>query len=377
MKDKLKEFVRSRLLNNDDFRKTWKKANPFVGGPYEFEYEGESDFKVAIAYDHAHYHRYYISACIDLKISFQVVDLLSDHWLAHFESNDFVGLLIWPHLNSFKLKEIQDERLMLLAKYTNVKTYPDAEGIFLLDNKRRVRDWLYANNFKPPTTWCFSSREEAMEFLEHADYPIVHKSVQGSVSRGVEIVKTKARAQSIVKRCFSSGIYPYRMDRRNVQWDFVMFQEYLEGCREKRIIVVGDSYFSIEKLRGIDDYMSGSGYMQWGENEQELFLYSSKIMEKGNFRNMNVDFFIDNKGDFYVNELHALFHGPRITDENRKGRYLRNNGTDTWQFEAGNFYRNYTTNLRILDFLKSNGITYEEWSWLAKDVFFEINGLRM
>lgn len=377
MKEKLREFVRSRLLNNDDFRKTWKKANPFVGGPYELEFKGESDFTVAIAFDHAHYHRYFISACLDLKISFKVIDLLGNDWLSHFENERFVGILIWPHLNSFKLKEILDERLILLANHTKIRTYPDAEGIFLLDNKRRVRDWLYANDFRSPITWCFSDREEAMDFVEQASYPIVHKSVQGSVSRGVEIIKNKDRARAIVKKCFSSGIYPYRMDRRNIQWDFIMFQEYLEGCQEKRIIIVGDSYFSIEKLRGVDDYMSGSGYMQWGQNEEELFLYSSRIMKKGNFRNMNVDFFIDNKGDFYVNELHALFHGPRITDENRKGRYLRTAGANTWQFEAGNYYRNYTTNLRVLDFLASIGIDYQEWSWLSKDVFFEINGLRM
>ncbi len=377
MKERLKEFVRSRLLDNNDFRKSWKKANPFVGGPYEFEFIGSSEFKVAIAFDHAHYHRYFISACLDLNISFKVVDLLGDDWLSSFERETFVGLLIWPHLNSNKLKEILDERLMLLEKYTKIKMYPEAEGIYLLDNKRRVRDWLYVNNFKIPQTWCFTDREKALEFIDNVELPIVHKSVQGSVSRGVEIIKKRSRARSIIKRCFTSGIYPYRMDRRNIQWDFVMFQEYLEDCKEKRIIVVGESFFSIEKLKGNDDYMSGSGYMRWGENEEELFLYSSHIMERGNFRNMNVDFLIDQKGNFYVNELHSLFHGPRITDENRKGRYIRDKGNNSWKFEPGNYYRNYTTNLRVIDFLKSIGIDYTDKSWLSKDVFFEVNGLRM
>ncbi len=376
-KSTIKEKIRSEIFNNYHFRNAWKMANPFVGTDKEWEGKGKSDFILGIAYDPAHYHRYFIAACIDLGISYKVVDLLRDDWIDVISKSGIKGLMIWPHINSQVLKEILDERILLLERDMKFPVYPDSTSIGLLDNKRRVRDWLLANNFEPPKTWCFSEKEQAMDFVSNFDFPLVFKTTKGSVSRGVEIVKSKSRAEKLISKCFGKGIHPYRMDSRNKQWDFILFQEYLHNCYEKRMIRVGDSFFSIAKVRGDDPFHSGSGFMEWGEKEDSLLNQTKQITDKGNFRCMNVDFLVDESGKTYVNELHALFHGPRIPESQLKGRYLFSQSGD-WDFEPGNFYRNYTTNLRVLDFISSIGLRFEEdQRWKSLPVFYEIDGRRM
>lgn len=376
--NKIKEAIRSRIYTNDHFRLQWKKDNPFAGTDKEWAYNAGTYFTLGIVYDPAHYHSYYIAACIDLQISYKVVDILKDNWIEEINNSDCAGFMIWPHINSQVLKEILDERTYLMSRYLSKSVYPDPESIALLDNKRRVRDWLLVNNFSPPKTWCFSEKSEAIQFINNTTYPIVFKTIKGSVSRGVEIIRNKKRALQLVNVCFGAGMHPYRMDRRNNQWDFILFQEYLENCEEKRLIRIGESYFSIEKIRGTSNYHSGSGLMKWSEMNEYYLNKTKELTDLGNFSCMNVDFLIDKDGKDYINELHPLFHGPRILDKTNQGRYLFDKKIKTWEFEEGNYYRNYTTNCRVLDFIKKLGLDYvDDKNWLSKDVFYEINGRRM
>ncbi len=374
----IKEFIRSKIYNNDDFRVQWAKSNPFVGTENEYSYQGKTDFTLGIIYDPAHYHRYFMAACQDLRISYKIVDILKDSWIEEIEKSNCEGFMVWPHLNSFVLKEIIDERIFLINKYLKIPVYPNLEAISILDNKRRVRDWLLANKFTPPKTWCFTEKKEALEFIDKTTYPIVFKTVKGSVSHGVSIILNKAKAKKLVHQCFGKGVYPFRMDRRNVQWDFILFQEYLEDCDEKRVIRIGSNYFIIDKVRGNSKYHSGSGYMKWGEQDDYFLNKTKEITDKGGFTCMNVDFLVDKKGNAYVNELHALFHGPKIEDRSNIGMYLLDELSNKWIKREGNHYRNYTTNYRVLDFVNQIGLSYtDNENWLEKDVFYEINGIKM
>jgi len=373
-----KEFLRSRIYNNDHFRKQWADTNPFIGTDKEFNYNGTTEFKLGLIYDPAQYHKYWIAACLDLGISYQVVDILKDNWIEELKNSGCAGFLIWPHINSMVLKDIMDERVFLLEKYVGIKVYPGAEAIALLDNKRRVRDWLLAAGFKIPKTWCFAQKEDALNWAETIQFPVIYKTIKGSVSRGVEIIKTKEQAVQLINQCFGRGVYPYRMDRRNNQWDFILFQQYLHECDEVRLIRIGDDFIHIDKVRNIDPFHSGSGKMKWPERNEYLLNLTKEITDKGGFRCMNVDYLKDQEGNYYVNEMHALFHGPRIPESPNMGKYHQDPSSGNWEFTPGHFYRNYTSNLRVLDLVKQLGLPYADTGdWLKKDVFYEINGRSM
>lgn len=374
----VKDNLRSNLISNDYYRKQWESQNPFKDNKHGANYNGDTEFKLGIVFDPAHYHRYFMASCRELGVSYEIIDILKDDWVNIVEKSNIKGLLVWPHLNSEPIKTGMDERLFLIQKYLKIPVYPDVEAVSILDNKRRVRDWLIANKFKVPKTWCFFDKMDAVDFVNKVDFPIVYKTIKGSVSNGVEIIKNKSRALKLINHCFGKGVHPYRMDKRNKQWDFILFQEYLEDCYEKRLIRIGDDYFAIDKVRGTTEYHSGSGLMKWMEDPTFFLNLTKKITEVGNFRCINVDFLIDKNENYYVNELHALFHGPIILNSEFKGKYNFNKETDKWEFTKGNFYRNYTTNLRVLDFIETLKLNYTiKNDWLEKPIFYELNGIKM
>lgn len=345
----------------------WAAENPYTGSDKEWSYKGTSKNTIGIVYDPAHYHRYYISACIDMNVSYKVLDIRRDDWINEVKNSGCDAVVIWPLISSIVLKEMVDERLRIIENDLKIKVYPPPAEVWLLDNKRRVRDWLKANGFDIPVTWCFFTREEAEEFAGNAKYPVVFKTVRGSVSHGVIICKDKSEAKILIKDCFGKGVVPERSDPRNRQWDFAMFQEYLHGVEEKRMIKIGNSYICIDKVK-VGDFHSGSGYMKWGDPGKDFLDLTKKVTDKGNFESMNVDFFIAKDGRVLVNELHTLFHGPVIPDSDLKGRYLYDNGK--WKFEPGNYYRNYCCNLRIQNLLAELGEDKADFkSWLSLPAF--------
>jgi len=363
----LRKIARSILPVNRYNKFLWAEENPYIGSDKEWSYKGNTENTLGIIYDPAHYHKYYMTACIDMNTSFKVIDIRKHNWIDDLKDAGCSGILVWPLISNIVLKEMTDERLRLMEDM-ELKVYPSSSEVWLLDNKRRVSDWLKLNDFDQPKTHCFFLEEEALTFAEVADYPLVMKTIRGSVSHGVMILQNKQQAVKVIKKSFRKGIIPERSDPRNSQWDFVMFQEYLPNVEEKRMIRIGESYICIDKVR-VGDFHSGSGYMKWGDPGDIFLPLTKEITDKGKFNSMNVDFFIAKDGRILVNELHTLFHGPKIPDSPQKGRYIINNSK--WKFESGNYYRNYCCNLRVLNLLKmlNEKRMPEDQSWLKLPSF--------
>lgn len=366
----LRKAARVILPVNRYNRYLWAEENPYIGTDNEWAFTGNSKNTLGIIFDPAHYHKYYMSACIDLGISYEVIDIRKNDWLDEVKRSGCNGILVWPLITNIVLKEMTDERLKLIEEELNINVYPPAREVWLLDNKRKVSDWLKVNNFDQPETNCFFIEEEAINFANNVSYPIVFKTVRGSVSHGVKILNNKSEAIKLIKKCFTKGIVQERSDPRNFQWDFVLFQEYLPDVEEKRMIRIGESFICIDKVK-VGDFHSGSGYMKWGDPVDNFLGMTKDITDKGNFMSMNVDFFIARDGRILVNELHTLFHGPKIPDSELKGRYIYDNTKHTWTFEAGNYYRNYCCNLRVLHLMKMLGeeVPEDTGPWLQRPAF--------
>lgn len=364
----IRNKVKKQMIMTEYNDQIFAEFNPYVGTDKEWEHNAGSEVTLGIIFDPAHYHRYYQSACIDLGVSYKVIDIRGPEWVNQIKNSGCSAFMVWPSLTTSVLKEMIDERLQWIQEMGYL-TYPDPKAVYILDNKRRVKDWLTIHGFETPGTWSFYKKDEALDFVEKCDIPIVFKSIKEGVSRGVVICREREQARALVHKCFKNGFVPKRTDPRNRQWDFILFQEYLPNVDERRMIRIGDSYLAIDKvMKG--DHHSGSGTMLWAKPERVFLDKTREITEKGNFTSMNVDFFIAEDGRILVNELHAMFHGPEIDDAPDKGRYLYNSETDEWEFEAGNFYRNYCCNLRVMDALNKIKFSYQDKKeWLEKPVF--------
>src|SRR5699024_683835 len=113
-----------------------------------------------------------------------------------------------------------------------------------------------------------------------------------------------------------------------------------------------DSYFAHKKLANSKGLHSGSGLANYETPPKKVLDFIKYVCDKGLFRSMNVDFFEDINGNFYVNELQTIF-GSKIKPyqmcvDGKPGRYLFKNGT--WNFEEGMFNQNNSYNLRVKDF---------------------------
>lgn len=341
----------------------WKSENPYVGSDKEWEYKGKSRNTIGIIYDPAHYHKFYMAACLDMDISYKVLDIRVTNWIDLIKKSECDAIVCWASVSTMTLKEMTDERLKFIDEDMNMKIYPTAFEVWLYENKRRVRDWLMINNFDIPETWCFYTEDEAYDFLDKAPFPVVFKTALGSASHGVEICRKKHEAIKLVKKCFGEGVTAERTDPRNKQLDFIMFQEYLSKVEEKRMIRIGDTYACIDKIQK-GDFHSGSGIQRWGKPTNDLLELTKAITDKGKFKCMDVDFFVTPDGRSMVNELQTFFYGnyPVIPDSDLRGAYKFE--VSEWKFMPGNFNRNSYCNLRLeklLSELNEDKVELSKW----------------
>jgi len=199
----------------------WAQENPYVGTDKEWRFKGKSKNKLSIIFDPAHYHKYYMTACLDLDISYEVIDIRKNDWLEEIKISGCNGILVWPLIANIVLKEMTDERLRLIEEELNIYVYPPSREVWLLDNKRRVSDWLRANNFDQPETHCFFIEEEAIEFVNETIYPVVFKTIRGSVSHGVMILKNKNEALRIIKKGLQKELF--RKEVTRVTFNGILF----------------------------------------------------------------------------------------------------------------------------------------------------------
>lgn len=118
------------------------------------------------------------------------------------------------------------QRLTMIQDQAQVDVYENKSEQF-----RRWGHWM-------PDTWRFTCRDEAIQFLQYADYPIVSKADSGASSVNVRILATRKEAIAHVCEIFEHGI---RMQRGHVQRDYVLLQRCIQHKITHRVNIVGRS----------------------------------------------------------------------------------------------------------------------------------------
>jgi hypothetical protein len=138
-------------------------------------------------------------------------------------------------------------------------------------------------------------------------------------------------------------------DARDGEWGNVLFQEFLPGVSEWRMIRIGDSYFGHQKLKQ-GEFHSGSGKVGWYDPPIVLLDFVRNLTDKAGFTAMNIDVFHTPDGRYLVNEFQSHFAAQiesQMYINGKPGRYLYNYVAAEWQFEEGVFCRNSCCDLRV------------------------------
>lgn len=310
-------------------------------------------------------HESYVDACKELKVDYEIIDLSKSTWIEEIQNNDFAGFLCRPPCVIQEQKCIYDEKIYFINKILKYPIYPSFDELFIYENKRNMSYWLKINKFSHPETNVFSDKNEAIEYVKTADYPLVFKSNIGASAKGVDIVNTKKEALKIIRKSFGKRNpiltigYTRFLKKRGIsiplfgiqQKHYVIIQKFHKIKWEWRIIKIGESYFGHQKLlKG--NFASGSDSVGWVEPPKHLLILVKKLCETGNFYSMAVDIFETVKGEFLINEIQSIFGSYlpyQMKINNIKGRYLFKN--NDFVFEEGEFNKYSSQLLRVKHFL--------------------------
>jgi glutathione synthase/RimK-type ligase-like ATP-grasp enzyme len=274
-------------------------------------------------------------------------------------------------------KKMYDEKIYIIEKHLRIPVYPSYNEILLHENKKLLAYFLEVNNIPHPNTFVSYNREEVESYLSNTSYPIVAKTSLGATGSGVKIIRSHCEALEYTNKSFGNGISrrfgpnkktgtpadwflktiktpsyflkkmeQYRQRARDVQYGYVIFQEYIIHEYEWRCVKIGESYFAYKKLKE-DGMASGSKKFEYGPPPLELLDFTRELCRDHNFRFMAIDLFHINTS-ILVNELQTVFghKNPYICRVDDKiGRYIFNN--ERWIFEEGNFNSNESYDLRL------------------------------
>lgn len=316
----------------------------------------------------------YVKACEHIKVEYELVDIVCKDWLENViqARQRIAGMLVGPPCEVVEQYDIYMERLYFIVHELDIPIYPGYNSLKLYENKRYCTAWLNHHGYQAPKTYVLADKKEAFSLLDNINYPVVIKAGIGAGSSAVHIVKSKFRAKMIawqvfgLNRFFTIGYVSWAWYKKtkipfkfpmigNTLKHYLIVQEYIPLKWEWRIIKIGDSLFGHKKLlKGL--YASGSLEKGWEAPPVELLDLIRNVCDKGGFESMAMDVFEAVDGQFYINELQAMFgsrHDSQMYIDGVPGRYVYKNGG--YVFEKGYFNQFGSCLLRVEHFLNILG----------------------
>ena len=92
-----------------------------------------------------------------------------------------------------------------VAEQMGLPGYDSYETTLLLHNKDRFKEYAKRHNITSPMSMAFSNEENALEYAETADYPIIIKPTDCSAGNGISKVNNKESALSAIKYAFNKS----------------------------------------------------------------------------------------------------------------------------------------------------------------------------
>lgn len=232
------------------------------------------------------------------------------------------------------------EKTLPLYDLPHLRLFPGPLALRLYESKRELAYFLAINGIAHPKTRIFYTEDEALAFARDCPLPQVFKTSTGSAGTGVEILRSRSALVALIRQMFRRHYLKRALpDPRDLDYGYVLLQEFIAPLREFRVIKVGRSWFGFEKLpearRGL---RSGSGRFDWTPPGPELLEFCADLAARFGFSTLSFDIFQTEDGRFLVNELQAWFgssHPAQLYHQGVAGRYLRAGGA--WVFQPGAF----------------------------------------
>lgn len=250
--------------------------------------------------------------------------------------------LMW-HYGQSHPKDILIARQILFAvEHAGIRVFPDFRTAWHFDDKVAQKYLFEALDIPAVPAHVFVDWEEALAWVDRADFPKVFKLRRGAGSAGVRLVNSRAQARRLIKRAFGRGlpiydpwdnlkeriykvrlgqlppneivkgltrfIYPPRYSRiLGRERGYIYFQDYMphNDC-DIRIIVIGGRAFAIRRLVRPGDFRaSGSGRITYQRDDfdERCVQLAFESAEKLGGDCVALDFVFDETGQPWILEV--------------------------------------------------------------------------
>lgn len=184
---------------------------------------------------------------------------------------------IRPHADPKRLLANRDdyalmaEHLTMIQDWTQVELYEDKSAQFW-----RWREWM-------PDTWRFSTKGEALGFVERSEYPLVSKADVGASSRNVRILNSKAEAAAHVHEVFGKGIEVDHCSggAKSKQRGYVLLQRFIPHSVTWRVNAIGRTRAIFRRFNYPDRPVAQTGnvepVMTLSEETESLLAYANQF----------------------------------------------------------------------------------------------------
>ncbi len=309
-------------------------------------------------------------------VEYDVIDISSHDWLEKCQKKSYSLFLLRAPGHTNSIKQMFDERIIILASVLKKPIYPPLSEILIYENKKFLSYWLKAMEIPFPRTDVFYDKQDANGYINHIKFPVIAKVNIGSSGKGVSIIRSSYEAKRYVRKAFSKGIRPYigpnirtaslfrklknafnkkglikkRMKSYKAIYrepqKYVIFQEFVAHDYEWRAVVIGDSYFAHKKI--VDGFKASGSLQKDYENPSlKLLDFVRDLCRKGTIVSASIDLF-ETKDGFLVNEIQTFFGQSdsfQMKVDGVIGRYRY--VSDKWVFEPGDFASNQCYDLRL------------------------------
>lgn len=160
---------------------------------------------VGIVKDHdpLPYYTKYERFCQASHIPYRFVDIHSSRWMEEARSCD---CLVWRPLECpWDLAELR-RKFFFMKEHLGIPTFPSLSDTMIYGDKELQSEVLLDNGFRHPKTFITHDYQEAMEWVETAAFPLIHKIFPSSSSQGVTLIPDRRKARSLIRKAFGPGL---------------------------------------------------------------------------------------------------------------------------------------------------------------------------
>ena len=253
--------------------------------------------------------------------------------------------VMWHWFHSPVYKFVADKTLPNIQLNMDIPIFPNLNTCWHYDEK--VAQHYLLNSIDAPRvpSWVFYDYNQAIDFIENANYPLVFKLSLGAGSANVLKIENKDEAKVMVDRMFNQGIFPYTLNEYKnnkgkkekfkemieyikndkypaiptwhhmLQKDYVYFQKFLPNNNyDIRITIIGDRAFSFIRYNRDDDFRaSGSGKIDYDTTKipMEAVKIAFEVSKTCKFQSMAYDFMYD-EDKVVINEMSYCYSAEAV-----------------------------------------------------------------